>query len=140
MKTFIIVKKETLEIMGSYEAEQKDDTSANRSWLQAEPMAAHLELTEGLDKDTCEAYMDGEQMKLRLSEAKVDAQLEMAWTVLRDKRDAKLTETDKFMLPDFPISEGNKALIEAYREALRDLPSQVSDPRDEVEWPTKPNV
>lgn len=140
MKTFIIVEKQTLQIKGSYEALSKDDSSARRSHLLAEPLCKHLELTEGLHKETCEAYMDGQDMKLRLSEAKVDAQLENAWQALRNARDLKLTETDKYMVSDFPISSGNKTLMEAYREALRDLPSQVTDPRDSITWPVKPNV
>jgi len=39
--------------MGSYEG-PKDDSSANRSYLQAEPQAAHLELPEGMDEDCVE--------------------------------------------------------------------------------------
>lgn len=39
--------------LGSYEG-PKDDTSANRSYLQAEPMACHLELPEGMDEDCVE--------------------------------------------------------------------------------------
>lgn len=38
------------EKLGSYEG-PKDDTSANRSYLQAEPMASHFELPEGMDED-----------------------------------------------------------------------------------------
>jgi hypothetical protein len=40
--------------MGSYEG-SKDDTSRNRSWLQAEPQACHLELPEGMDEDCVDA-------------------------------------------------------------------------------------
>lgn len=136
---WIIVNKESLQIMGSYEAEQKDDSSANRSWLQAEPICKHIELGE-LDEETCEAYMDGDEIKLRFSEAKEDMQIEKAWKELRNERDRKLTESDKYMLSDYPISAGNKTAMEVYRNALRDLPSQVSDPRDEVTWPTMPVV
>jgi hypothetical protein len=39
--------------MGSYEG-PKDDSSANRSHLSAEPMAAHFELPEGMDEDCVE--------------------------------------------------------------------------------------
>lgn len=137
---YVIVNKESLQIMGSYEADAKDDSSANRSWLLAEPVCKHLELPEELDLETCEAWMDGEEMKLRHSEAKEDAQIQKAWNTLRAVRDQKLLETDKYMLSDYPISAGNKTAMEVYRNALRDLPSQVSDPRDEVTWPTMPVV
>lgn len=54
MKTFLIFKREGDLLgtkLGQYQAEQKDDTSANRSYLAAEPMAKHIELPEGLDAD-----------------------------------------------------------------------------------------
>ena len=136
---WMIVNKESLQIMGSYEAEQKDDSSANRSWLLAEPVCKHLELGE-LEEETCEAFMDGDELKLRHSEAKEDMQIEKAWDKLRAERDAKLNATDKYMLSDYPISAGNKTAMENYRNALRDLPSNTSDPRDEIEWPEMPNV
>lgn len=126
--------------MGSYEADAKDDTSAKRSWLMAEPVCKHLELPQDLDEALAEAYMDGDEIKLRHSEAKEDAQIASAWAVLRSKRDSLLAETDKYMLADYPISQGNKTAMESYRNTLRDLPSQVTDPRDEVSWPSKPQV
>ena len=53
-KKFIIFKKEQDgtygEKMSSYESEVKDDTSTNRSWLEAEPMASHFEVP--LDADS----------------------------------------------------------------------------------------
>jgi hypothetical protein len=55
MKKFLIFKKledgSYAEKLGSYESEFKDDSSANRSYLMAEPMASHFELPEGLDED-----------------------------------------------------------------------------------------
>lgn len=61
MKTWIIVRKEDLKIMGSYEAAQKDDSSANRSYLAAEPICAHVEMPEGLDKDCLVASVSTEK-------------------------------------------------------------------------------
>ena len=61
---------------------------------------------------------------------------------LRDVRDARLTDTDKYLLADFPISAENLAAIKAYRQALRDLPSQPGAPWDGggelTPWPIKP--
>lgn len=54
MKKFLIFKKTEsgyAEKMGSYESEFKDDTSENRSYLLAEPMASHFELAEGQDEE-----------------------------------------------------------------------------------------
>jgi hypothetical protein len=44
------------EKMGSYEG-PKDDSSRNRSYLMAEPLAAHLELPEGMDEDCAELIL-----------------------------------------------------------------------------------
>ncbi|GAB1376780.1 hypothetical protein MASR1M48_16320 [Lactococcus petauri] len=54
MKKFLIFKKTEsgyAEKMGSYESEFKDDTSENRSYLLAEPLASHFELAEGQDEE-----------------------------------------------------------------------------------------
>lgn len=138
---FIIVDKASLQIVGSYEAEQKDDTSANRSWLAAEPVAKHIELPEGLLEDECEAVLDEQgEIKLQHSAAKEQQKLANAWAVLRTQRDMKLAATDRYMLTDYPISAETKAAMQSYRNALRDLPSQVVDPRLEINWPVKPEV
>ncbi|MFT4302263.1 MAG: phage tail assembly chaperone [Desulfovibrio sp.] len=47
---------------------------------------------------------------------------------LRMVRDWRLYETDKYVLPDFPISTEKAGEIKAYRNALRDLPSQPGSP------------
>jgi hypothetical protein len=57
-----------------------------------------------------------------------------AWRSLRGQRDALLAASDFSQMPDFP---GDRAAWQTYRQALRDLPSQVRDPAD-VEWPQKP--
>lgn len=137
---YIIVNKESLEIKGSYEAPAKDDSSANRSWLAAEPVCKHLELPQNLEAELVEAVLVDGEITLQHSSAKEDAQIAQAWNTLRYKRDSLLQGTDKFMLSDFPISEGLRSLIETYRSDLRNLPSQVSDPREEVIWPVKPQV
>ena len=40
----------------------------------------------------------------------------------RNLRNAYLQDTDVYMLPDFPISEADRAVIADYREYLRHLP------------------
>ena len=53
---------------------------------------------------------------------------------LRTRRDQLLTETDYLGLPDLG---GFSAEMTAYRQALRDLPANTTDPANPV-WPTKP--
>lgn len=50
----------------------------------------------------------------------------------REERDSLLAETDKYMLPDFPITEEKLAQYKAYRQYLRDLPEQAEFPNVDV--------
>jgi hypothetical protein len=43
--------------------------------------------------------------------------------ILFEKRNQLLTESDKYMLVDFPINESNKENILTYRQELRDYPA-----------------
>ena len=64
------------------------------------------------------------------------------FTALRAERDALLADTDKMLLPDYPISADALAQVKAYRAALRDLPDQPGAPwpNGDIPWPIKPNV
>ena len=53
---------------------------------------------------------------------------------LRQRRNQLLTKTDYLGLPDLG---GFSAEMTAYRQALRDLPANTTDPANPV-WPTKP--
>ena len=53
---------------------------------------------------------------------------------LRRQRNQLLAETDYLGLPDLG---GFSAEMTAYRQALRDLPANTTDPANPV-WPTKP--
>ena len=58
-----------------------------------------------------------------------------ALAVLRTKRNQLLAETDYLALADHTLS----ADMTAYRQALRDLPANTTDPANPV-WPTKPEA
>ena len=55
---------------------------------------------------------------------------------LKAERNAKLAETDIYMISDYPITTEQKTAWQTYRQALRDM--DFSDP-DNITWPTKPN-
>jgi hypothetical protein len=59
---------------------------------------------------------------------------EWVWERLRNRRNQSLTACDFRMVPDAPW---DLAAWEAYRQALRDLPDNTSDPRLAV-WPVEP--
>lgn len=58
-------------------------------------------------------------------------------TQVRSQRDALIAQTDYLMMSDYPISEEDKALVETYRQALRDVPEQEGFPSN-VQWPVAP--
>ena len=65
--------------------------------------------------------------------AAVSFQNEFSFTALRNKRNRLLAETDWMANSDVTMSDEWRA----YRQALRDLPANTTDPANPV-WPTKP--
>lgn len=57
-----------------------------------------------------------------------------AMVMLRRKRDVILARCDWTQVPDAPVDQAAWAV---YRQQLRDLPSNTTDPRD-IQWPTPP--
>lgn len=65
-----------------------------------------------------------------------------AWDALRGERDYLLSRTDFMMSFDFyndKMTGQEQIDVKAYRESLRDLPENTTDPTD-VTWPTKPQI
>jgi hypothetical protein len=63
-----------------------------------------------------------------------EIKLEIPLRLIREKRDALLTYTDKYTIPDWPhpTPEAKKAWLD-YRQALRDLPSNID--LNTPKWP-----
>ena len=60
------------------------------------------------------------------------------WMKLRNERDNLLLSSDFTQLGDIGLSESKKTEWINYRQALRDLPANTSDPAS-PNWPTKPS-
>lgn len=56
---------------------------------------------------------------------------------IRNIRNFRLKQSDKYVIPDFPITPEKKQEWAVYRQALRDITSQQTFP-DSVVWPVKP--
>ena len=81
---------------------------------------------------------DANGAQVTLDQSLVDAAAaelvtENAWSNLRTKRMNLLAETDYLALVDSTLSTD----MRTYRQALRDLPANTSDPANPT-WPTKP--
>jgi hypothetical protein len=59
------------------------------------------------------------------------------WGKLRIDRNTKLKSTDWTQMPDAPLTDDQKASWRTYRQALRDLPSNTTDPANPT-WPAPP--
>jgi hypothetical protein len=93
--------------------------------------------------------IDGVRIDLTAEEiAEIEAR-EQAWEAgafnrvmadLRQKRNAKLAETDWVVLPDSPVAD--KTAWQNYRTELRDLTNGLTtvEEVDAVIWPTKPGA
>lgn len=69
---------------------------------------------------------------------------EQLFISLRTERDTRLYNTDKYLLPDYPISPEALEAIKVYRQLLRDIPAQPGAPwdggGDETPWPLPPEI
>lgn len=83
---------------------------------------------------------DWDGNEIEIDQSLVDAAsaeliIEYNWNQLRTKRNQLLTETDYLALVDSTLS----ADMRTYRQALRDLPANTSDPANPI-FPTKPEA
>lgn len=77
---------------------------------------------------------DAQPTEAELQAAYDAAIVDVSWEQLRAERDRRLAETDWWVLPDRTATTEQLA----YRQALRDLPANTSDPANPI-WPTKPS-
>lgn len=56
---------------------------------------------------------------------------------IRIERDMLISETDFYLMPDYPIDSNNLEELKTYRQALRDIPEQSGFPKDVI-WPDVP--
>jgi len=61
--------------------------------------------------------------------------LETSWAALRARRDSLLLQSDWTQVADAPV---DASAWSTYRQALRDLPANTTDPLNPV-WPTPPS-
>jgi hypothetical protein len=67
-----------------------------------------------------------------------DIYLDPKWFEIMGQRNELLQQTDWTMLPDVELTEEQKTEAKIYRQALRDITKNYTNPNDVV-FPTKPN-
>lgn len=88
---------------------------------------------EGRGNPATERVINGKIVPRDAAELEADA-IARAWDTLRSERHARLAATDWTQVADAPVDHTAWA---AYRQALRDLPANTTDPRNPV-WPVPP--
>lgn len=81
-----------------------------------------------------EYKFEGGQPKLKSEVELQELKNTLAWAGLRTKRDELLQQSDWTQVPDAPV---DKVAWAAYRQELRDLPSNTTDPSN-PNWPLPP--
>jgi hypothetical protein len=112
----------------------------------AENNAKKVTLFKAYDRLTqklvsCEAYDDGEFVSLAqvadLTAEEIQAAKDSAMANIRGQRNQLLNACDWTQAVDCTIAK--KAEWTTYRQALRDLPATVTDPRTFADWPHNPD-
>ena len=93
-------------------------------------------IPDGLENKPLKAELVDDVWVISLDVDTVTAQ---AWTALRTQRNQLLAQSDWTALSDAHLSQDKKDAWFTYRQALRDLPDEVTDPTH-VDWPLDPTV
>jgi len=97
-------------------------------WSRYNDTWESIEVPEGYEKPPKEEF------EAKLQEL-IDAQ---PWKELREERNKRIAQTDYLAIPDYPhATEEAKQVWLDYRQALRDLPANTTDPENPV-WPVAP--
>lgn len=85
--------------------------------------------------DPKEYIVVGGQAQRKSDSALEQQEVDKAWADLTTLRNARLQDCDWTQVPDAPV---DAAAWATYRQQLRDLPANTTDPRN-VEWPVPPS-
>jgi len=90
--------------------------------------------------DDSDGVFDSDGNQITINQTLVDSAVaellvESQWSELRQERNRLIAETDYLALSDATLTDE----MSTYRQALRDLPANTTDPANPV-WPTKPGA
>ena len=135
MKFYVSVENNTNRIRMVYSSgnDATPPDYPDRTWREIDK-ETYEELRDR-DRRTTEAVWNPEDDEVLIRDRDQSVLEALAWQDLRAKRDRLLSDTDKTQLPDFP----NGDLYVDYRQALRDLPQNTTDPFNPI-WPELPET
>ena len=132
-----IVVRETLAIPYTYPA-PVNQGSYGGEWGSPQ-VTIHLEVPEGLDTRFIMAVRaDDGTITLQEDPQKIEDHKAALWSQLRIERNRLLQQSDWTALSDAHLSQDKKDAWFTYRQSLRDLPANATDPT-QVTWPVSPS-
>ena len=138
MPTVTVVPADNLIIVDGKALVFPFDAPTNLHALQWRGVTGHTEWTDAPNQKLAATDYD-EQVapfvkiwqdeKARLEQAAAEAEA-ARFERLRSERDQRLAATDYLLMPDYPLSDDQRTILQVYRQALRDLPAQSGAPWD----------
>ena len=136
--SYVSLDPDTLEIVDRFVGTQEDvdQRSAKLEHVVVPPPYDHRFVVPHRDANTGFITFTPD---LVTYEAEQASRRDAKWTFLRRERDNKLKASDWIVaVPDAPFTDVQKTAWIEYRQALRDIPSTLSDPENVV-WPAPPS-
>lgn len=124
MSKYTIYNPDTNKIIMVFDG-LESDAALNGSYIEGEYPSDHYTIVDG--------------SPVRKAQSDIDqAETDRAWTILRNRRNGYLTDSDWTQALDSPLSDSKKTEWATYRQTLRDLPSNTTDPAS-PNFPDKPS-
>lgn len=137
MNSYLSLRPGTLEIVDRFYGNQRDVDSRSSS-------LEHIIVPPNINSTYVILSRNQETNEIEFSEdtqaierARLNA-IQFRWDQLRYERNIRISNTDWVMLSDISMTTEKKEEWVTYRQALRDLPANTTDPEN-VTWPTPPS-
>ena len=137
MNSYLSLRPGTLEIVDRFYGNQRhvDSRSSSLEHIIVPPNinSSYVILSRNQETNEIEFSEDAEAIeRARLNK------IQHRWNQLRYERNIRISNTDWVMLSDISMTTEKKEEWVTYRQALRDLPANTSDPEN-ITWPTPPS-
>ncbi len=137
MNSYLSLRPGTLEIVDRFQGNQRDvdSRSSKLEHIIVPPNinSSYVILSRNPESNEIEFSEDAEAIERDRLNA-----IQFSWDKLRYERNIRISNTDWVMLSDISMTTEKKEEWITYRQALRDLPANTTDPEN-VTWPTPPS-
>lgn len=140
MFPYVTINKDSLQIVDRFYSNAVGDFGGREA-----PHVTFIQVEESLNLYTVKAIKDEEENIVLVEDEELaeymrrepDRIRERHTRIMKNKRNDLLLKSDWTQFPNSPLSETKKQEWDTYRQALRDLPANTTDPENPI-WPTPP--